>query len=166
MECDFSAIEPDSIEECQDPQTVDDRPDDDDDPQDDQQRQEHEFWIAGVLARYYERLGLIPEPDQFDWEWHQEMDGEMEAVRENKLPLKLRKATVLRTLQILARIPGLIQIPDLSHIRDPIWPPRPAPAPRETSGHSTLTSTSSSIVWTNLGSQNHFTRRRSSGPTG
>ena len=67
------------------PHDVDVNPgDDDDDPEDEQQRQEHQFWLAGVLARHYERLGLIPESDQFDGEWHQEVDGEMEAVREQQ----------------------------------------------------------------------------------
>lgn len=39
--------------------------------------QEHQAWLAGVIARRAEDAGLIAKTDQFDWEYHQKFDADI-----------------------------------------------------------------------------------------
>jgi hypothetical protein len=40
---------------------------------------EHETYLAGIAAKHMREAGVMPEVDEFSWEWHVQFDGEMEA---------------------------------------------------------------------------------------
>jgi len=41
----------------------------------------HDAWLCGVIAKHYREKGILPEVDDFDFEWHQLLDADLEAAK-------------------------------------------------------------------------------------